>query len=278
MRMRLKINGLIVVLVCLLMGQAMATTTRRAKPGARKSAAHTKTAPSASAKNVSSTHRSAASSKSHSQLPSQAAPHRTRHARWNPMFTADHEMLVRQNLELDQLELPRIANEDELFSQELKGELVPVEDSDSLVVAANLAENHRYCKPWTRDFLEDLGEAYYQEFHVPIVATSLVRTAQQQRQLRRHIRNAAPEGGATASTHLTGVTVDILKRGMTAKQHAWLEQYLLPLRQADVIEPIEERHQPVFHIVVFNTYGASNQSDEIWEAYRAPQGEVASSF
>jgi hypothetical protein len=187
-------------------------------------------------------------------------------------------MLVRQNLELDELELPRIANEDELFSRELNGELVPVEDSDSLVVAANLAENHRYCKPWTRDFLEDLGEAYYQEFHVPVVATSLVRTAEQQRRLRRQIRNAAPEGGATASTHLTGVTVDILKRGMTVKQHAWLEQYLLPLKQAGVIEPIEERHQPVFHIVVFNTYGALAEPEEIWEAYRAPQGEVASSF
>ncbi|MGA3210341.1 MAG: DUF5715 family protein [Terriglobales bacterium] len=273
-----KIIGLVVVLVWSLTGNATATTTRRAKAGTRKPVTHSKAAKTASTKTVSSTHHSAVSSSSHLQHAAQTSPHRTRHARWNPMFTADHEMLVRQNLELDELELPRIANEDELFSRELNGELVPVEDSDSLVVAANLAENHRYCKPWTRDFLEDLGEAYYQEFHVPIVATSLVRTAEQQRRLRRQIRNAAPEGGATASTHLAGVTVDILKRGMTAKQHAWLEQYLLPLREADVIEPIEERHQPVFHIVVFNTYGLPNQSDEIWEAYRAPQGEVASSF
>lgn len=266
--MRHKLPGLVVILILSLLGKATATTVLRKKPGSRKPAPHSQPA--------SANH--TVSSGSHLQRIAGNSPHHTRHARWNPMFTADHEMLVRQNIQLDALELPRIANEDELFVRELHGELVPVEDSDSLVLAANLTENHRYCKPWTRDFLEDLGEAYYEQFQVPITATSLVRTAEQQRRLRRHIRNAAPESGATASTHLTGVTVDILKRGMTAKQHAWMEQYLLPLKQAGMIDPIEEHHQPVFHIVVFNTYGASQQPDEVWQAYRAPQGEVASSF
>ena len=141
-------------------------------------------------------------------------------------------------------------------------ELVPVEDSDSLSVSRRMAENRRYCRPWTRDFLEDLGDAFYKEFHQPIVVTSLVRTAQQQRKLRRRNRNAAPEAGETVSTHLTGVTADILKRGLSRKQHKWLEQYLLPLKNAGYIDPIEERRQPVFLIVVYNTYGAPKVDEE----------------
>jgi hypothetical protein len=167
------------------------------------------------------------------------------------MFPGSHEMLVHQNEILDSLELPRIATEEELFTLEEAEELVPVEDTPSLVVAPNLAENRRYCRPWTRDFVEDLGEAYYHEFHRPIVVTSLVRTMDQQKKLRRYNRNAAPEEGETASTHLAGVTVDILKRGMTRVQHRWMEQYFLPLKEAGLIDPIEELRQPVFHIVVF---------------------------
>ncbi len=178
-----------------------------------------------------------------------------RHVYWNPVFPGSHELLVRQNEELNQLELPRIANDAELLQLEEAEELVPVEDSDSLNVSPRLAENRRYCRPWTRDFLEDLGDAFYSEFHRPIVVTSLVRTAQQQKKLRRRNRNAAPEAGDTVSTHLTGVTVDILKRGLSRKQHNWLNEYLLPLKNAGYIDPIEERRQPVFHIVVYNTYG-----------------------
>lgn len=178
-----------------------------------------------------------------------------RRAVWHPLFAGSHDMLVRQNQQLDMLELPRINNDAELLRLEAEEALVPVASSRSLVVASNLLENRRYCRPWTRDFLEDLGEAYYREFHQPIVATSLVRTADQQKKLRRHNRNAAPQEGDTASTHLTGVTVDLLKRGMTRKQHQWIEQYFLPLKEAGLIEPIEERRQPVFHVVVFDGYG-----------------------
>jgi hypothetical protein len=173
---------------------------------------------------------------------------------WHPMFAGSHEMLVRQNLELDQLALPRIANDQELLEREQARELVPVQNTQSLTVASNLVESRRYCKPWTRDFLQDLSEAYYDQFHKPLIATSLVRTAEQQRKLRRHNGNAAPEAGETVSTHLTGVSVDILKSGMTRKEHTWLEQYFLPLKEAGFIDPIEERRQPVFHVVVFNSY------------------------
>ncbi len=180
-----------------------------------------------------------------------------RHVRrvvWNPMFPGSHEMLVRENVHIDELQLPRIMNDEELERLETAEELVPVSNTQTLEVAGNLLPTRRYCRPWTRDFLHDFSEAYYEEFHRPIEVTSMVRTAEQQKKLRRHNGNAAPEEGDTASTHLTGMTIDILKRGMTPKQHKWVEQYFLPLKARGAIDPIEERRQPVFHITVFNTY------------------------
>jgi hypothetical protein len=171
-------------------------------------------------------------------------------------------MLVRENVELDLLELPRIANDDELIALEEAEELVPVEDTQGLVVAANLAENRRYCRSWTRDFLQDLGEAYYRQFHRPVTITSLVRTVDQQKKLRRRNRNAGPEEGETASTHLTGVTFDLLKRGLTRAQHQWLEQYFLPFKEAGLVDPIEERRQPVFHVVVYKAYSDEQEQPE----------------
>ncbi len=92
--------------------------------------------------------------------------------------------------------------------------LVPVNETDALKIAADLPESRRYCRPWTRDFLQDFSQAYYDRFHSPLQVNSLVRTVEQQQRLRRHNRYAAPEWGDTASTHLTGVTFDLSRRGL----------------------------------------------------------------
>jgi hypothetical protein len=178
------------------------------------------------------------------------------------MFRGSHEMLVTENEKLDALELPRIEDDDELELLEENEDLVPLSESRSLKIAANLTENRRYCRPWTREFVEDFSDAFYQEFRRPIQVNSAVRTAEQQKKLRRHNRNAAPEAGETVSTHLTGVTLDISKRGLTRKQHKWIEQYFLPLKNAGLIDPIEERRQPVFHVVVFNQYTDWKESQQ----------------
>jgi hypothetical protein len=179
---------------------------------------------------------------------------RVRRVIWNPLLRGSHDSLLRQNEEVDRLNLPRIADDDELALLEASHALVPIENSRYLTVASNLQANRRYCRPWTRDFVEDLGRAYYEEFHQPIEVTSAVRTIEQQRRLRRHNRNAAPEGGDTASSHLAGITVDILKRGMTRRQHRWIEEYFYELKEQGLIEPEEERRQPVFHVMVSDRY------------------------
>ncbi len=163
-------------------------------------------------------------------------------------------MLIRQNAEIDRLELPRIEDDDALLEMEQNQELVQIRDSRYLTVAENLSASRRYCRPWTRDFLEDFGKAYYEQFGGPIRVNSLVRTVAQQKKLRHHNRNAGPVEGETASTHLTGITVDISRRGMTREQLRWIEQYFLPLKEQGLIEPVEERRQAVFHVVVYETY------------------------
>ena len=174
---------------------------------------------------------------------------------WNPVFRPSRDSLLRQNAEIDRLELPRIQNEAELQQLIASGDLVPIVANETLRFDPRLDPSRRYCRPWTRDFLEDLSSAYYEQFHGQIQVNSAVRTVQVQKKLRRHNRNAAPEKGDTASSHLAGITVDIQRRGMTRAQIRWMEDYLMPLRDQGLVEPEEERRQWVFHVAVSGRYG-----------------------
>lgn len=185
---------------------------------------------------------------------------RLRRALWNPVFRPSHDSLLRQNAEIDRLDLPRIHDDDELEALIAKGDLVPIEESDTLRIDHRLDPSRRYCRPWTRDFLQDLSQAYYERFNTSIQVNSAVRTVLVQRKLRRHNRNAAPEYGETASSHLAGITVDIQRRGMSREQIKWMEQYMVPLRDEGLLEPEEERHQWVFHVAVSGRYADYRES------------------
>jgi hypothetical protein len=189
--------------------------------------------------------------------------------RWTPMFPGSHEMLVRENEELDRMQLPRISDDYELIRYELSQDLVPVSETDALKLAADLPDNRRYCRPWTREFLQDFSDAFYQQFHVPLQVNSLVRTVEQQHRLRRWNRFAAPEFGDTASTHLTGVTFDMSRRGLTYEQYEWIRNYLLPLQAEGMVDPIEER-QPVLHVVVYEKYSSHNDQKNAWSEANEP--------
>ena len=201
--------------------------------------------------------------------------HRYRHyyqagyTRFSPMFPGSHDMLVRENEELDRLQLPRISDEYELLRYESSQELVPVSETDALKMAADLPDDRRYCRPWTREFLQDFSQAFYDQFHTPLQITSLVRTVEQQHRLRRWNRFAAPEFGDTASTHLTGVTFDMSRRGLTYQQYEWIRSYLLPLQAEGMVDPIEER-QPVLHVVVYDKYASRNDQKSAWSEANEP--------
>ncbi|HEY1730477.1 MAG TPA: DUF5715 family protein [Terriglobales bacterium] len=189
--------------------------------------------------------------------------------RWTPMFPGSHDMLVRENEELDRMQLPRINDDYELLRYELSQDLVPVSESDALKIAADLPDNRRYCRPWTREFLQDFSAAFYEQFHSPLQVNSLVRTVEQQHRLRRWNRFAAPEFGDTASTHLTGVTFDMSRRGLTYEQYEWIRNYLLPLQAEGMVDPIEER-QPVLHVVVYEKYSGRNDQKNAWSEANEP--------
>jgi hypothetical protein len=198
-----------------------------------------------------------------------------RKLRWNPMFRPSHDSLLRQNEEIDRIELPRIQDDDELEALKASNALVPIRESATVKIEHSLDPARRYCRPWTRDFVEDLSQAYYKQFHAQIQVNSAVRTVKVQKKLRRHNRNAAPAEGETASSHLAGITVDLQRRGMTKEQVRFVERYLFYLRELGLVEPEEERRHWCFHVMVSDRYADWRQSQTIFQHIPAVDTEVA---
>lgn len=173
------------------------------------------------------------------------------------VFPPSHVSQIAQNVEIDFLGLPRIEDDRQLAQMIEAGELIEIEESKFLKIAANLPHDRRYCKAWTRAFLYDMSTAFYLDFGKPLQVNSAVRTKKVQRNLRRWNRNAAPVHGDAASSHLAGLTVDIARRGLTRDEIKWIEAYLTALDNQVIV--IEEVHQPCFHICVRGNYGSFKQ-------------------
>src|SRR6266446_9098029 len=201
--------------------------------------------------------------------------HRFHRVAWNPVFKPSHESLLLQNAEIDRLSLPRIYDDKELNRLIANQDLVPIIPSETLRIQPALDPGRRYCRPWTLDFVHDISEAYYKEFHQQIQVNSAVRTVLVQKKLRRHNRNAAPESGVTASSHLAGLTVDLQRRGMSKTQVKWMERYLFYLRELGLVEPEEERRHWCFHVMVSDRYADWRQSQSVVPHLPAQDTEVA---
>jgi hypothetical protein len=210
------------------------------------------------------------------QTRKKASVHRHgRRLRWNPMFRPSRDSLLKQNEEIDRLELPRIQDDDELEALKASAALVPIREGQALKIDRRLDPARRYCRPWTRDFVEDQSQAYYNRFHNQIQVNSAVRTVKIQKKLRRHNRNAAPAEGDTASSHLAGVTLDIQRRGMSREQVHFVRRYFFYLRALGLIEPEEERRQWVFHVMVSDRYSEWRNSQTIIPVDRSLEIETA---
>lgn len=196
---------------------------------------------------------------------------------WNPLFPPTHDSLLRQNEEIDRLALPRIADDDQLEELKAAHELVPLEESQTLRIEHGLDPSRRYCRPWTRDFVQDLSEIYYSRFHDQIQLNSAVRTVKVQKKLRRRNRNAAPAEGETASSHLAGITVDLQRRGLTKDEIRFIEFYLFYLHALGLVEAEEESRHWCFHIMVSERYGDWRQTQMLFPQHPAEEipGAVA---
>ena len=165
-----------------------------------------------------------------------------------------HESMLRQNERTFGDDLERIEDDDQLELLTENKELVDLPETDSLRVAANLPVERRYCRPWTRTFLDDMSREYYNEFGQPLQVNSAVRTVKVQKKLRRRNRNAAMVDGDVASPHLTGAAIDIARRGMSKQQISWMRDYLIKYRDAGQIDVAEEFRTRCFHITVYKEY------------------------
>jgi hypothetical protein len=164
------------------------------------------------------------------------------------------DSLARQNEMAESEGLERILDEDDLADRIAQKLLVPVPASAALVVNGNLPENHKYCRPWTAEFLTDLAKTHAERFGLPIEVSSAVRTVEYQKQLMLTNGNAAAAEGDVVSPHLTGATVDVAKQGMSRAEMNWMRSWLLPLQLAGTIDVEEEFRQKCFHITVYKNY------------------------
>jgi Family of unknown function (DUF5715) len=171
-----------------------------------------------------------------------------------PPLRGSYESLVRQNDRNEQEGLERIQDDDAIAAMLVNKQLVALPVTIGMRVDERLAEDRRYCRPWTADFLIALGRVHYDRFHSPLQVNSAVRTVAYQRHLLLVNGNAAPAEGDVASPHLTGATIDIAKKGLSPSEVGWMRAYLLPLQGAGKIDVEEEFEQACFHITVYKGY------------------------
>jgi hypothetical protein len=149
-----------------------------------------------------------------------------------PPLRGSFGSLARQNDKLEEEGLERIEDESDLANRIAHGLLVPVPASAALIVNPGLPANHRYCRPWTAQFLSDLARVHAALFRRPLDVSSAVRTVAYQKRLMTVNGNAAPAEGDIVSPHLTGATIDIAKDGMNRQELGWMRNRLLELQQA----------------------------------------------
>jgi len=99
--------------------------------------------------------------------------------------------------------------------------------------------SYPYLLPAAHLFVERLSAQYRSACGEPLVVTSAMRP--------RSFRLA---NSSDKSVHPTGMAVD-LRRPSNARCRSWLQRTLLGLEAAGVIEAVEERNPPHFHVAVF---------------------------
>ena len=170
------------------------------------------------------------------------------------VLVADENSPVIQNTHADADNLSRMLNARMLQQFVRGGYLVRVPSSTRDYYLHNVPSAYRYSRPWTRQFLARLGRQFHAKFGHRLRVTSLVRTAARQQKLARVNGNAAEAVGPLRSSHLTGATVDISKRFMSARERRWMRDVLYSLRRQGYLYAIEEFSQPTFHIMVYRDY------------------------
>ena len=160
--------------------------------------------------------------------------------------------LARQNIVANQYHLTRL-KERQIPIFKRKHLIVPLPVGKNVRVNRRLVPaEYRYVRPWTRAYVACLGKDFRDIFGKPLVINSATRSIEYQRSLRHRNGNAAKAtSGLSESSHLTGSTVDIAKKGMTHVELGWMRTRLRRDNRARFVQATEEFRQPVFHVMVF---------------------------
>jgi hypothetical protein len=172
----------------------------------------------------------------------------------NSVLKGSPASLLRQNQEADYSGLTRIEDRAELELFKEKGLLVTIPQTSGIKIDKRLDKQFHVVRPWTAQFLIDLGKNFKKRFKSSLQINSATRTVERQNELAKNNKNAAPATGDTRSSHLTGAAIDIAKKPLSRAQKKWLRVRLVELEKKDLIEATEEQYQAVFHIMVFPRY------------------------
>jgi LysM repeat protein len=162
--------------------------------------------------------------------------------------------VARENAAADRQRLSRMHTRAQLDRFVRVGLLVPVAPSAPGVRVVGVPRWRRVARPWTRQFVHQLGAALHQLFGSHLRVTDLTRTEAVQTALLATNLNAAPARGPHRSSHLTGASVDLSKTGHSEAELSWLRLVLRRLAGRGVLSAIEEFVQPHFHVMVFRGY------------------------
>lgn len=116
------------------------------------------------------------------------------------------------------------------------GYLVPVRSNRDFDLHA---VSYPFARPETRTFILRLAEQYRRACGEKLVVTSLTRPLSRQ-----------PWNASSRSVHPTGMAVD-LRRSSSRACRAWLEDVLISLEGAGVLEATREYRPPHYHIALF---------------------------
>lgn len=194
-----------------------------------------------------------------------------------------------QNEEADRSDLDRLGTLPQLQRFIRKGWLVRFTNTDAYTLDPDEigekdeenADSYAYGRPWTKALLDrELAEIHRvtgETFEI----ISLVRTATYQGDLKETNERAIRGRGHKRSSHLTGATVDIRKKGRSAVALKMLRERLIVLEEAGLIEAIEEKKgrsdAGCFHVMVFRKYGDGSKAPafDVKPTYVEPAKKVS---
>jgi len=173
----------------------------------------------------------------------------------SPSLRGSSGSLIKQNVVANKEGLTRLKSERDIARFVKAGLLVAIPNGRyGIRIDPRLERSRRYCRPWTVQFLKDLGTRFQNQFKKSLTVNSCVRDIETQEDLRDRNGNAARTTGSRASPHLTGSTIDIKRLGLSGREQNFVRGRLLLHERANRIEATEERVQAVWHVMVYQTY------------------------